>query len=228
MGGPVAVDPWPVRTAPDPVALDGPGYGRLLGAPAASQPRGQPGARIRHARTRREPLDAGGCSRSRAPQAGPGALPAVPRHRRLQVARSGRLGHAPGTALACLAAADQTIDLVVRAQSPDGYLKLVDQVAFPELRWTDVAYSHEIYAAGHLMQAAVAWSRALDDRRLLEVAIRFADHVDSVFGPGRRSEPDGHPLVESALNRALSRDGRASLPGTGPLLPRRAWSRPAR
>jgi DUF1680 family protein len=97
------------------------------------------------------------------------------------------------------AAADETIDLIVRAQSPDGYLNSFYQVAFPELRWTDVAYSHEIYAAGHLIQAAVAWSRALDDRRLLDVAVRFADHIDEVFGPGRRLEPDGHPLVESAL-----------------------------
>ena len=104
-----------------------------------------------------------------------------------------------GLPLRVSAAADQTIDLIVRAQSPDGYLNSFYQVAFPELRWTDVAYSHEMYAAGHLIQAAVAWSRALGDRRLLEVAIRFADHIDSVFGPGRRPEPDGHPLVESAL-----------------------------
>lgn len=97
------------------------------------------------------------------------------------------------------AAADRTIDLVERAQSPDGYLNSFYQVAFPELRWTDVAYSHETYAAGHLIQASVAWTRALGDRRLLDVAIRFADHIDRVFGPGRRPEPDGHPLVESAL-----------------------------
>ncbi len=96
-------------------------------------------------------------------------------------------------------AAGATIDLIGRAQAPDGYLNSFYQVAFPELRWTDVAYSHEIYAAGHLIQAAVAWSRALGDRRLLDVAVRFADHIDEVFGPGRRSEPDGHPLVESAL-----------------------------
>jgi DUF1680 family protein len=97
------------------------------------------------------------------------------------------------------AGAERAIDLISRAQAPDGYLNSFYQVAFPELRWTDVGYSHEIYSAGHLIQAAVAWSRSLGDRRLLDVAIRFADLIEDTFGPGRRPEPDGHPLAESAL-----------------------------
>jgi DUF1680 family protein len=96
-------------------------------------------------------------------------------------------------------AAGEAIDLIERAQAPDGYLNSFYQVAFPELRWADVAYSHELYGLGHLIGAGVAWSRALGDDRLLRVAVRFADHVDKVFGPGKRPEPGGHPGVETAL-----------------------------
>jgi uncharacterized protein len=96
-------------------------------------------------------------------------------------------------------AADELTSLVLAAQEPDGYLNTFYQVGHPGKRWTDLAYGHELYSAGHLIQAGVAWSRTTGDRRLLDAAIRFADHIDSVFGPGRRQEPDGHAEVETAL-----------------------------
>jgi uncharacterized protein len=56
-----------------------------------------------------------------------------------------------------------------------------------------------MYCAGHLIQAAVAFQRALGDGRLLDVARRMADHIDSVFGPDKRHGTCGHPEIEMAL-----------------------------
>lgn len=69
----------------------------------------------------------------------------------------------------------------------------------PEKKWADLNFGHEMYCAGHLIQAAIAVKRALGDNRLMEVACRFADHIDSVFGPGKRSGTCGHPEIETAL-----------------------------
>jgi DUF1680 family protein len=95
--------------------------------------------------------------------------------------------------------ADETIDLLVAAQQDDGYLNSYFQVVHPERRWTDLDHDHELYCAGHLFEAAVAMHRATGDKRLLEVACRFADYIDSIFGPGKREEADGHPEIELAL-----------------------------
>ncbi|MDQ3811234.1 MAG: glycoside hydrolase family 127 protein [Chloroflexota bacterium] len=91
------------------------------------------------------------------------------------------------------------IELIEAAQQPDGYLDSYYQVAEPGRRWTDFTHGHEMYCAGHLAQAAVAWHRATGDERLLRVAVRLADHIDARFGPGRREATPGHPQVEMAL-----------------------------
>lgn len=95
--------------------------------------------------------------------------------------------------------AGETIDLIVAAQQDDGYLNSYFQVVSPERRWTDLDHDHELYCAGHLFEAAVAMHRATGDERLLRVACRFADHIDSLFGPGKREGACGHPEIELAL-----------------------------
>ncbi len=94
---------------------------------------------------------------------------------------------------------DQVIEWVKAAQQPDGYLNTYFTIAEPENRWGDLDHGHELYCAGHLFQAAIAHQRALSDNRLLEVAIRLADHIDSLFGPTKRHGACGHPEVEMAL-----------------------------
>src|SRR5215471_8235472 len=69
------------------------------------------------------------------------------------------------------------------AQGADGYLNSYYTVAEPGKRWTDLTHGHELYCAGHLIQAAIASRRASGDERLLAIARRFVDHVHSVFGP---------------------------------------------
>ncbi|MBX2999613.1 MAG: glycoside hydrolase family 127 protein [Caldilineaceae bacterium] len=95
--------------------------------------------------------------------------------------------------------ADHAIKLVEGAQGEDGYLNSYWDVVEPDRRWADLDHGHELYCAGHLFQAAVAYYRATGDRRLLDVSCRFADYIDSVFGPGKRIGTPGHPEVEMAL-----------------------------
>ena len=82
---------------------------------------------------------------------------------------------------------------------PDGYLNTHYQVLKPDQRWTNLARDHEMYCAGHLIQAAVAHFRATGKTSLLDVARRFADHILDVFGPGKRDGYPGHPEIEMAL-----------------------------
>src|SRR5206468_10677930 len=67
----------------------------------------------------------------------------------------------------------EAIDLVAAAQGADGYINSYYTVAEPGKRWTDFAHGHELYCAGHLIQAAVAFRRATGDDRLLASARRF-------------------------------------------------------
>jgi uncharacterized protein len=107
------------------------------------------------------------------------------------------LGRAADPGLA--AAADQAIGLVAAAQRPDGYLNSYVQVVGDGTPHRDLAWGHELYCVGHLIQAAVAWHRELGDDRLLEVAIRATDRIDKELGPGGRDGVDGHPGIEMAL-----------------------------
>ncbi len=91
------------------------------------------------------------------------------------------------------------IELVAAAQGADGYINSYYTVAEPGKRWTDFAHGHELYCAGHLIQAAVAFRRATGDDRLLAIARRFAEYLHSQFGPGRRVATPGHPEIEMAL-----------------------------
>jgi DUF1680 family protein len=95
---------------------------------------------------------------------------------------------------------NEAIALVEAAQGADGYINSYYTVAEPGQRWTDFGHGHELYCAGHLFQAAVAHHRATGSDRLLGVATRFADYIDSLFGPGKQSEATpGHPEIEMAL-----------------------------
>ncbi len=97
------------------------------------------------------------------------------------------------------ASSETLIELVAAAQGDDGYVNSYYTVAEPGRRWTDLAHGHELYCAGHLIQAAVAYRRAIGDDRLLAIARRFVDCIHAVFGPDRRATTDGHAEIEMAL-----------------------------
>ncbi len=94
--------------------------------------------------------------------------------------------------------ADDWIDLIAAAQLADGYINTYYSLQFPEKRWTDMSM-HEDYNGGHLIEAAVAYYDATGKRKLLDVAIRFANHFNSLFGPGKRDWVTGHQELELAL-----------------------------
>jgi DUF1680 family protein len=95
--------------------------------------------------------------------------------------------------------ANYAIELIEAAQGEDGYLNSYWDVVESDRRWADLDHGHELYCAGHLFQAAVAYHRATGDRRLLDVSCRFADYIDSVFGADKRRGTPGHPEIEMAL-----------------------------
>ena len=94
--------------------------------------------------------------------------------------------------------ADEWIDKFAAAQQPDGYINTFYTLTDMNKRWTNMD-KHEMYCAGHMTEAAVAYYQATGKRKLLDVAIRMADHMMSVFGPGKRHWVPGHEEIELAL-----------------------------
>ncbi len=94
---------------------------------------------------------------------------------------------------------DQIIGWMAKGQLPDGYLNSYFIATDIKKRWTGMQHAHELYCAGHLFEAAVAHYEATGKKTFLDVARKYADHIDSVFGPGKRHEIDGHPESELAL-----------------------------
>jgi uncharacterized protein len=117
------------------------------------------------------------------------------------------LGHDPSPALAEFAA--DAVALIEKAQQPDGYLNSYVQVS-GTTRYSRLSSSHEMYCAGHLIQAAVAHARTNQDQgpALLGVARRFADQLVDYFG-GRETASDGHPIIETALVELYRETGHA-------------------
>ncbi|HEY5822644.1 MAG TPA: beta-L-arabinofuranosidase domain-containing protein [Propionibacteriaceae bacterium] len=98
-------------------------------------------------------------------------------------------------------AVDEAIELLAGAQQSDGYLNVYFTVVRPGQRFTDLRDAHELYGAGHLIEAGVAHHEATGKTRLLEVVRRYADLLVSTFGPGGACEGgyDGHEEIELAL-----------------------------
>lgn len=93
---------------------------------------------------------------------------------------------------------DQWTDIIAKAQQPDGYLNTYYTLGGLQNRWTDME-RHEDYCAGHLIEAAVAYYNATGKTKLLNVATRFADHIDSTFRQTGRHWVSGHEEIELAL-----------------------------
>ena len=94
--------------------------------------------------------------------------------------------------------ADEWIDKIAAAQQPDGYLNTYYILTGLHNRWQDMSM-HEDYCGGHMIEAAVAYFNATGKRKFLDVAIRWADHFDATFGPGKKDWVTGHQELELAL-----------------------------
>lgn len=105
--------------------------------------------------------------------------------------------------------ADEVIEYIEKAQQEDGYLNTFFTLKRPKEKWTNLMDCHELYCAGHMMEAAVAYYNATGKRKLLDVMCRFADHIDSVFGTeeGKIHGYDGHEEIELALVKLYKATG---------------------
>jgi DUF1680 family protein len=96
---------------------------------------------------------------------------------------------------------DEVVKGVIGAQQPDGYLNTHFTAVEPHKRWTNLRDEHELYCAGHLIEAAVAHYQGTGQRSLLDALERYAHYIGSVFGTGpdqKRGYP-GHEELELAL-----------------------------
>jgi DUF1680 family protein len=94
---------------------------------------------------------------------------------------------------------DETTRLLAEVQEDDGYLNSYFQGVHPDRKLREFHWGHEMYCAGHLMQAAVAVARSTGRAHLLAVATRLADLLVRRFGASGEQAIDGHPEIETAL-----------------------------
>jgi len=97
--------------------------------------------------------------------------------------------------------ADWAIDLIGDAQLSDGYINTYFTIVEPNGRWTNLVEGHELYTAGHLIEAAVAYYNSTGKDKFLNIMSRFADLICETFGEeeGKIKGYPGHPEIELAL-----------------------------
>ena len=96
---------------------------------------------------------------------------------------------------------DDLITLIGSAQHADGYLNTYFTVKSPEKRWTNLCEAHELYCAGHMIEAAVAYFEATGKAALLQIMKKMADHIYQHFVVEKWEGYPGHPEIELALMR---------------------------
>lgn len=106
--------------------------------------------------------------------------------------------------------ADETISLIGRAQQPDGYLNTYFTIKEPEKRWKNLTEGHELYTAGHMIEAAVAYYESTGKKEFLDIVSRFADLICDTFGAeeGKIHGYPGHQEIELALVKLYRVTGR--------------------
>lgn len=102
---------------------------------------------------------------------------------------------------------DDLISKIAAAQQPDGYLNTHVQIEEPDMRFRDLAFFHEDFSSGHLIEAAVANYEATGGTKLLNVAKRLSDCFYATFGPGKRHGISGHEGIELAWVRLYRATG---------------------
>jgi DUF1680 family protein len=103
---------------------------------------------------------------------------------------------------------DELVGKIAAAQTDDGYIYTANTIGeyadeiyccLSEERWSDLKSGHELYNVGHMYEAAVAHFEATGKRSFLDVAIKNADLLCEVFGPGKNMGVPGHQEIEIGL-----------------------------
>lgn len=97
--------------------------------------------------------------------------------------------------------ADIVVEIIAKAQHPDGYINSYFTIAKPEARWANLRDWHELYCAGHFFEAAAAYYQAVGNTQVLDTARKFVDYLLEVFGSNPEQIPGypGHEEIELAL-----------------------------
>ncbi|GHV38516.1 hypothetical protein FACS189490_00590 [Clostridia bacterium] len=97
---------------------------------------------------------------------------------------------------------EAVIDLIEDGITAEGYFNSYYQTVEPHKRFT-ARWAHELYCAGHLIEAAVAYYEASGKRRFLDVMIKYAEYIYKVFVTDKSAafETPGHEEIELALVR---------------------------
>lgn len=96
---------------------------------------------------------------------------------------------------------DEIIELIGEAQQKDGYLNTYFTVKEPKKRWMNLHEAHELYCAGHMIEAAVAYAECTGKAKLLKIMCDMADHIYRHFMEEGAEGYPGHPEIELALMR---------------------------
>ncbi len=102
---------------------------------------------------------------------------------------------------------DGMLDRILAAQQKDGFLISYFIIQEQDQRWNDLRLMHQMYNAGHYFEFAAEHQRLTGTTKALDSAKRFADHIDGLFGPGKRYDVDGHQEVELALVKLFRASG---------------------
>jgi len=107
---------------------------------------------------------------------------------------------------------DAITEQLAKAQLSDGYLNCWYIGREIDKRWTNLRDNHELYCAGHMLEGAVAYFQATGRRKLLDIMLRYVDHIAATFGRGEGQKRGycGHQEIELALIKlyAVTRDRR--------------------
>ena len=95
---------------------------------------------------------------------------------------------------------DEAVENIVKNQLPNGYFNSCYLTQMPDKVFT-IRDNHELYCAGHLMEAAIAYDRATGKHAFLEAMCRYADHIYDVFFLEKSAGffTPGHEEIELAL-----------------------------
>jgi DUF1680 family protein len=104
---------------------------------------------------------------------------------------------------------DTAIQVVLEAQEESGYVNSFIQLNHPDMKLRNLGAVHEMYCAGHLIEAGVGLFECMGDRRILDAGIKFADYLRSIFGPDKRRGYPGHEEIELALVRLAKTTGKS-------------------
>lgn len=113
-------------------------------------------------------------------------------------------------------AVDSAVEILKMAQQEDGYLDTYYTVKEPGNRWSNLREGHELYVAGHMIEAGTAYFENTGKRDLLDLTVRMADCVCRTFGPeeGKIHGCPGHPEIELALVKLYGVTGDPKYLGT--------------